>query len=336
MILTVKKSKKKKKTAILVFGVAAGAFAAAIAVYAGLHAYVPAAVLYEGEDRNPYLREKGNALVTAHRSGGGIFPENTLLAFKSCVASEDFHTDAFEFDLHTTKDGYLLVLHDGTLDRTTNAVEHFGEKKIRASDKTYAELRELNFGEYYTDAEGNQPYKGLRGADIPDDLRAVTLEEVLDYMEGVKPYYYVIDIKDGGETGCKGVDKLVAILKERNMLDRVIFGNFNGDVIRYVDENHPELQRSSSPAEVLQFYFNCLVNKKLDAGDIPYMALQIPANQFKIFRLGTKKFLDYAHRYNLAVQYWTINDEPEIRRLNEIGADAIMTDYPDLAYKIIK
>ena len=60
------------------------------------------------------------------------------------------------------------------------------------------------------------------------------------------------------------------------------------------------------------------------------------ANQFHIVRLGTKKMVDYAHRYNIAVQYWTINDPDEIERLNDIGADAIISDTPDVAYKIIK
>ena len=53
-------------------------------------------------------------------------PENTMLAFESCMNSKDFNTDIFEFDLHITKDNKLILLHDDTLDRTTNAVEYFG------------------------------------------------------------------------------------------------------------------------------------------------------------------------------------------------------------------
>lgn len=313
---------------------AAGVLAAACLTYVGLHYYKPQATAYTGE-QNPYITPKGEALVSAHRSGGGIYPENTMLAFKSCAESEEFQTDIFEFDLHMTKDGRLIVLHDDTLDRTTNAEEHFGASNILAIDKTYDELRALNCGEHFTDDAGNTPYAGLRGDDIPDDLRVVALEDVLDYLESVKAYKYIIDIKNGGEDGYRGVDELYRILKERDMLSQVVFGTFNGEVSVYVDENYPDLLRSAGIKEVLSFYFSALVNRKLNQEDIPFVALQIPANQYFVFRLGTQKFLDYAHSYNLAVQYWTINDEDEIRRLNEIGADAIITDIPNRAHEII-
>ena len=87
---------------------------------------------------------------------------------------------------------------------------------------------------------------------------------------------------------------------------------------------------------MLKFYGAALLNLNLDEDSIKYSALQIPANQYGVVRLGTKKIVDYAHRYNIAVQYWTINDPEEIARLNDIGADAIISDTPDIAYKIIK
>ena len=79
--------------------------------------------------------------------------------------------DLFEFDLHITSDGELVLLHDETLDRTSDAVEHFGHADVRPSEQTYAELHELNMGEGFTTDSGETPYKGLRGDEIPDDLR---------------------------------------------------------------------------------------------------------------------------------------------------------------------
>ena len=305
-----------------------------VGVYAALMAWTPAATTYSGEI-NPYITADA-ALVSAHRSGGGIMPENTMLAFESCMNSKDFNTDIFEFDLHITKDNKLILLHDDTLDRTTNAVEYFGYEDVKPIDHTYAELRELNFGENFQAEDGSYPYRGLRGDKIPDDLRAVLLEDVLDKLESHGKYSYIIEIKDGGENGMRGVDILYDVLKERGLLDRVIFGTFKGEVTEYVDEKHPDMLRSAGIAEVLKFYGAALLNLDLGEDSFKYDALQIPANQYRVVRLGTKKIVDYAHRYNIAVQYWTINDPDEIERLNDIGADAIISDTPDVAYKIIK
>ena len=65
--------------------------------------------------------------ISAHRSGAGVYPEETMLAFEACV--NNFKVDYYEFDLHITKDDVLILLHDSTLDRTSNCEEVFGEKK---------------------------------------------------------------------------------------------------------------------------------------------------------------------------------------------------------------
>ena len=284
---------------------------------------------------NP-LVTKGGAFVAAHRSGASIAPENTLMAFEKCAESKDFDVDLFEFDVHLTKDDELIVLHDKTLDRTSNAREHFGEKDIHPETKTFDEIRKLNFGENYVDSENNQPFRGLRLGEIPENLRALSLDKLFEFLESKKDYLYSIDIKNSGEIGKKAVDKFYEILKELNLFGRVILASFNGDVSKYVDENYPEFNRSASVAEALAFYFACAFNIDIDPEKLKFRVLQIPSNQYKIFRLGTKRLIDYAHRYNIAVQYWTINDPKEIKRLNDLGADCIMSDKPDLAYKIIR
>ena len=63
-------------------------------------------------------------------------------------------------------------------------------------------------------------------------------------------------------------------------------------------------------------------------------ALQIPTNQYGLLMLGSERVINYAHRHNLAVQYWTINDEKDAERLIANGADCIMTDYPEMVQKI--
>lgn len=283
---------------------------------------------------NPYITEYGKTMTSAHRSGGGIFPENTLMAFEGCINSDSFRTDIFEFDLHITKDGALIILHDETLDRTTDSEEIFGEQKARPENYTLEELRRLNFGEGFVDDEGNAPYKGLRGADVPENLRVATLEEVLDYLEGNGAFYYVIEIKNRDELGYAAADSLYAVLKERDMLNKVIVGTFNGEVTEYLDRNFPDMLRSASIKEVVGFYLDSVLNRTREAGYYKFKALQIPANQFLI-KLGTSRITDYAHRNNIAVQYWTINDAEDIRLLRDINADCVMSDVPNLAYSIL-
>lgn len=288
----------------------------------------------EEQMTNPFITTE-KALVSAHRSGADIAPENTMMAFQYCVENKDFNVDTFEFDLHITKDNKLILLHDDTLDRTTNAAEEFGFEEVKPGTKTFEELSVLNFGENFETPEGKYPYRNLRGEDIPENLRVVLLEDVLTYLESNGDFTYIIEIKDKGELGFKAADELYKILKEKNLLGKVVFGTFNGDVTKYVDENYPDMLRSSSIVEVVVFYLAAAYNIDLNDSFYKFDALQIPTNQYGLLMLGTERVVNYAHRHNLAVQYWTINEDDEIKRLNEIGADCIMSDVPDLAYDVI-
>lgn len=283
---------------------------------------------------NHNITEYGNTLVSAHRSGGGIFPENTMMAFEGCINSDTFKTDVFEFDLHITADEELIILHDNTLDRTTDAVEYFGEENIRPENYTYEELRELNFGESFENEKGEKPYSGLRGDDIPDSLRVSSLKDVLTYLESNGDFDYIIEIKNSGELGCKAADKLYETLSSMKMLGRVVVGTFNNNVTEYLDENYPDMPRSASIMEVVKIYFNSLLGIDKNAGEYKFNALQIPMGAW-ILDLATSRLINYAHRHNIAVQYWTINDTEDMQLLKNIGADCIMTDIPDVAYDIL-
>lgn len=295
---------------------------------------IPGKTATADEMTNPYITSDG-ALVSAHRSGGDMAPENTMAAFKNCIESDDFNVDVFEFDLHITADDKLILLHDDTLDRTTNSVEHFGVEEVIPSEKTYEELRELNFGENFENSKGEQPYKGLTGDDIPDDLRAVLLEDVLDYLESNGEFRYIIEIKDSGEKGKTACDELYRILKEKGLLERVVFGTFNMDITAYAEKKYPDMLRSASIPEVVIFYLLCSYGIDVDSDFFKYEALQIPTEYTGLIYLNTDRIINYAHRHNLAVQYWTINEAEEVEYLNSIGADCIMSDDPSMAYSVI-
>lgn len=271
--------------------------------------------------------------ISAHRAGAYIAPENTLRAFKQCIEDSNYEVSILEFDLRLTKDDQLVLLHDDTLDKTSNAREYFNEKKIKVRDKTLAEIRNLNMAEYFVNSEGERPYYGLRGDDIPYDLKILTLTELLEYMIDYPDFNYNIEIKDGNETGMLAMDILYDILVDYGALDKTVVASFHGEILKYIDNNYANITRSASPKEVMSFYWNYLTNKPVSNKN--YSVLQVPYKQYGI-KFAKKKLIDYAHKNNIAVQFWTINDEEKIKYLINIGADAIITDNPLIAYEIIE
>lgn len=282
---------------------------------------------------NKYIFDETD--ISAHRSGSGIAPEETMMAFKNCAENPNFSIDVFEFDLHITKDGILVLLHDDTLDRTSDSEAVFGEKDVKPADKTYEELRQLNMGAKFENEKGEKPFANFKGENIPADLKIQRVENVLDYLISRDDYKFIIEIKDEGDAGKKGVDILHKILEERNLVDRVIFGTFHKEVSEYVDTAYPDMTRSTSIAEVLSFWKAALTDD--ENYEPPCSVLQIPfCSPFINFGLNiaTAKVMNYAHEHNMAVQYWTINSEEDMEYLIDIGADCIMTDYPDVLYNV--
>lgn len=324
------KTKGKKALKALVIIVAVIAAVAILMTVVGKHKSDPGKVK-QYDTQNPYILAETD--ISAHRSGGGIAPEESLMAFKNCAENDSFSIDVFEFDLHITKDNVLVLLHDDTLDRTSNVEEVFGETEVRPETKTYEELRQLNIGAKFVDPDGKMPFADM--SEPTDDLRILRVEDVLDYLNAKGDYKYIIEIKNSDDLGKKGVDILYQILVEKNLLDRVIFGTFHAEVSEYVDENYPDMARSTGITEVLKFYFAALTNSK--SYEPPCNVLQIPyGGIFNTFGLntGTAQVINYAHEHDMAVQYWTINDEEDMEYLISIGADCIMSDYPDVLYNV--
>ena len=275
-------------------------------------------------------------MIVGHRMGGGDAPEESLMAIELCLKGESV-PDVLELDLHFTKDKRLVLLHDDTLDRTTDSFYVFGKEGLRPEELTLEELKKLNIGVSFVDKDGNTPYKDLHGDDVPDNLRILTLEEFLDYTQNRGDFKYIIEIKNGGEEGKEALDILYNTLIKRDILDRVIFGTFNGEISEYASENYPDLIRSASIKEVVEFYIATLLGRK--GYEPPVKVLQVFYGK-KYFKFGvnlaTSRVINYAHSHNMAIQYWTINDEDEIRYLLSIGADWIMTDYVEKAFEIKK
>lgn len=291
---------------------------------------------YTGDNAWITFSSDNGLLLSAHRAGGTLEPEETMAAFKQCLegaARDGYVVDLLEFDLHLTKDGELVLMHDDTIDRTSN-----GSGKV--CDYTLAELNEFNFGYNFVDANGDYKYRA-EGVDL-SDVRIVTLEAVLTYVERTCPgMQYVIEIKDGDDVGRRAMDKLYEMMVEFDIIDRTVFGTFNGEISEYVDKCNQngsferEVVRSAGIMEVMNFYYSFLYGCELDTSKLGYKVLQIPMGLNGFFDLSTKAFIDYAHAYGIAVQYWTINDAESVKKLQQNGADCIMTDDPKMAYEAL-
>lgn len=274
-------------------------------------------------------------MISAHRSGAGIAPEETMMAFKMCAEDPDFDVDYYEFDLHITKDDVLVLLHDDELDRVSDCREVFGKTHCAPQDYTYEELRTLNMAVSFVDQDGKMPYKDLKGEEVPEDLKILDLDTILDYLESSGPNRYIIEIKNDGSLGRRAMDILYQTLDKRKMIDRVIFGTIKGDIADYKDRLYPSLVRGADLEEVIDFYFSALFNQK--NYHPKFQVLQLPFGDRLMsggFNLGTARLINYAHEHDLAVQYWTVNSAEDAEYLMGIGADCITTDYPDMVYEV--
>ena len=284
---------------------------------------------------NPYITTYGQVDIAAHRGGGGNAPQNTMMAIEMLVnEKENTGADIAEFDVQLTKDGKLVLIHDLTYDNLSDAVEFFGRENIAVSSLTYEEARQLNMGEKFKQ-NGEKPYKGLRGDAIPDNLRIPLCDDVMKYIEEnctENKFNYLIEVKAIGADSRKATDELYKLIEKYNLRGRVMWSTFDPFLSGYMEKNYPEIPRSANALEAVQFIFYARMDWNFDITGATYEALQVPYGSSALngfINTGTREFLNYAHKNNIAVQYWTINDENEINYLVNNGADCIITDFPE-------
>lgn len=250
-------------------------------------------------------------LFIAHQGGEQIAPSNTMAAFELAVR---LGADVLETDVHLTRDGELVTIHDDTVDRTTN-----GTGRVDAF--TYAELSKLDAGHTFTDLTGAHSYRG-KGLTIP------RLEELFAKFP---TKLFNVEIK----AAYPGIEaKLWALIQKYHLTGRVVVVSFDQAIIdRFNGLSQGRVALGAGQAEATRFV---LTHKFWLSGFYRPQAsvLQLPTESSG-FDLAAKALIDRAHELGMQVHYWTINDEPTMRRLVELGADGIMTDRPDLLKKVL-
>ncbi len=294
------------------------------------------------EPKNPNLNtgdyfrpDYGHPLISSHRSGKGAAPENTLLAVKSNLIYAETDSAIIEMDVQLTKDGVIVLYHSLFLDEMSNSAEAFGAGNTPVFMKTYEELRCLNMGENFKSGD-TYPYRGLRGDAIPDDIRITRLSDVFACVESAAPgrFRYIIEVKYPHPWAPKIVDGIYGLITRYGMADRVIVASFWPDVTDYIDLHYAgKMMRSANPLEIVDLYGCYTRGDDLSGEKFKYTALQMPYyrenGRLLVGNLGKAGFIDYAHKYGLSVQYWTIDRPEDAKLLAASGADLLMTNHPE-------
>ena len=298
-------------------------------------------------EENPFVVEKGDLpMIAAHRGGGANHPENTLLAFQAAV--EKVGVDIIESDLYLTRDGYLVYNHDSYIDETCNVngdisleeVKELCKDKSRRhyiSDMTLAELQQYNFGFYFEDESGERIYRDVTSP-AALGLQIATADQLFSlFYESHPELLFIVEIKDSGERGVEACRVLSKMLEAYpGYVDQIVIGTFHDEIEVELKTNYPQLLRGAPTGTARDFVLTQYLGVNLfNRSD--FACLQIPLS----YDIGVEIPLDAmtlvrrAHRRNIAVQYWTINDPDEMRMLIEMGVDCIMTDDPVLLKEIL-
>lgn len=238
----------------------------------------------------------------AHRGAAVELPENTMAAF---VRALEYGVDALEMDVHVTADGHVVVSHDPSGKRMCGIDAH-----IR--DHTLEDVQSWDAGRNFTSEDGSRPFAG-DGYCIP------TFEQVLTELGDV------IINADLKQTRPSMVDAFVALVRRHKACDRVIAASFDLRTTMAIRRAGYEGQTALPRAEVLAL----LAMPRALFQRLPWRghAVQIPPRVGPL-DLASPSFIAKCHALDLRVDYWTINDPAEARRLLEAGADGIMTDDP--------
>jgi len=239
-------------------------------------------------------------LVIAHRGFSGVAPENTIAAFKKAI---DLGVDMIELDVLLSKDGQIVVIHDDTLNRTTNG-------KGRVTDYTLDELKQLDAGSWF----GTQ----FSGEKIP------TLKEVLELTRG--KMFLNIELKKGDlgrYTMMDLADRSLQEVEEVGMLNQVVFASFDPSAIDRILEKNPKI-----PVALI-YNQSWTFPQEVTGG----RSISVLSCSGKVL---TQTNISKTHQQGMKIIAWTLNTEEHMQHFLNMGVDGIITDYPDRLIKILQ
>lgn len=258
------------------------------------------------------LVEGHRPLIIAHRGYSSIAPENTLPAFKLALAAG---ADFVELDTHHSKEGVPMVLHDYTLDRTTDATNLWGGAKIGLASKTIAELKTLDAGKWF-DAK----FAGTRLS---------TLAEALDTIQGGGGMT-LIERKEGDAA------TMAKLLTEKKLINQLVLQSFDWQFLREFHALQPNqvLGALGCPGRLADGSKPTTKEKALSADWLDELA-KTGAKIAVWNKDVTKEAVALAHQRGLKVWVYTIDDPKVANELLDLGVDGLITNNTGLLWKTL-
>lgn len=238
-----------------------------------------------------------NFKILAHRGASAYAPENTMEAFRLAVEQQ---ADGFEIDINLTKDGEIVVIHDDSIDRTSDG-------KGDITHYTLSELKKFNFNKGFEDQYAT--------AGIP------TLREVLELVKE-HDLYLNIEVKDilSKMNLYAGLGSAAAeLVREYGLTENVIFSSFNHASMVRLKEEYPEMRTA------LLYIAGLYEGEK-------YAKLANADALHPVFFGVNRSNVEQAQAAGIQVNAWTVNEQEHIRMMMDAGVDAIITDRPDVCF----
>ena len=266
---------------------------------------------------------QSRALNFAHRGASHDAPENTLAAFR---LAREMGADGVELDVQASKDGEAVIIHNFTVDATTD-----GQGAVK--DKTLAELKELDAGSWFdalsinlrgepvacTEPSRSEPSGRRRFA----GQRIPTLQEVI--IEVGHQLLLNIELKARVFGSAGLVSEVVRLIEDHNLIHRAIVSSFNPLALRQVKKLNPRINTGpiyffDLPAHLVRASFTFLAD---------------PNALHPEKRLVTREYMAWARERGYRVNAWTVDEPAEMKRLVALGVDGIITNRPDVLREIL-
>lgn len=261
---------------------------------------------------NYWTQSKKNIYVAAHRGFRSVYPENTMPAFKAAI---DLGVDQIETDVRITRDGELVLIHDGTVDRTTN-----GTGKV--CEKTFGEIRALDAGSYM----GEQ----FSGTQIP------TFIELMELVKDHPTMTLDIELKEYPTAGREELaydvcDRVLKIVDDYGYTDRVVINTFSGKLHEYIYQKYGKKYRQH-----VYYPISNLGSVKIDPYSYGYCTCMFKAI-YNDVNIATKAEFDLME--SMGPQPWAgagVKDEHGVDLAIEAGATLITCDNPDVILDLLR
>lgn len=258
-------------------------------------------VVAEPASKGELLLSQKRPLVIAHRGFSSMAPENTLPSFKLAMAAG---ADLVELDYHHDKDGKLVVIHDYTLDRTTDAIKRWGGKSHPISKRSSSEWSKLDAGRWF-----GEQYDGVHLS---------TLDDALDVIQSGN--VTLIERKAGEASAC------VELIRRRGLLNQVVVQAFDWDYLRDYHRLEPrQILGALGPASSRNGRRLTDSEKALSEAWIQEV-IETGARIVVWNKQVSRETVALAHARGLRVWVYTINDPAVANELLDLGVDGIITD----------